>query len=156
MSRDIQQFAAEVRSSIVAAAAATTGIREKDLLGPNRSRVFSRPRPKIWRALRELDAEKWSYPVIGAVFYRDHSSIITGVRSAEAKDESLTSSELREFAEAIGQEMQLPCEDEMRKLYYARLAASSLSEEKRAQAASNFEEWLSFFLVSSAPYVVTR
>jgi len=61
---------------------ATHGIDLTDVLGRSTKREISNARQEIMFALRQRG---WSYPRIGQVLGRDHTSIIHGVRAHERR-----------------------------------------------------------------------
>ena len=52
----------------------------KVLVSPSREKYLKDARPKIWTALRD---DGLSYPQIGKMFNRDHTSIMYGIREYE-------------------------------------------------------------------------
>jgi hypothetical protein len=66
----------------VAAIEAAFGIARSDLLSPRRKRRFARARFALFLLLR--DATNWSLPKIGGFIGRDHTTIMHGLRQAEA------------------------------------------------------------------------
>ena len=66
---------------IIAATAAQFGYTVEDLTGPDKSRAVSLARAVAMYAVRQIT--KLSYPAIGEVFNRDHSTIINGCRRVE-------------------------------------------------------------------------
>lgn len=65
---------------IVAAVAATSGMTADDVTGLKRTRLYLRPR---FLAVMLARKEGWSYPTIGRVLGRDHSTIIHATWRAE-------------------------------------------------------------------------
>lgn len=59
------------------AAARAHGVRVEDLVGRARSRSVAVARGQLWTELHDAGA---SYPELGAVFGRDHTSVLAGVR----------------------------------------------------------------------------
>ena len=60
------------------------------IFGPGREKRVSRARQDLWRELR---AAGWAYEEIGRLFGRDHTTVLHGVRSAEARALSTRSKE---------------------------------------------------------------
>ena len=58
----------------------------KDLFGRKRQSNISNARFEIWWRLRQLDKERYSFPMIARMFGRNHSTIIYGVRRHELKN----------------------------------------------------------------------
>ena len=66
------------------------GIPKDILLGKERKRIYSRPRQMVMYLLRNLT--KRSYPAIGKVMGKDHTTVLHGVRAVErraSKDKDL-------------------------------------------------------------------
>ena len=68
-------------------AAAIYKVGVAELLGPSRERRLARPRFAIWAALYDMRGTQhmspYSTTMIGRVFGRDHSTIISGIRRAK-------------------------------------------------------------------------
>lgn len=62
-----------------------TGIPVKDILGRRRTADVSRSRcATMWAARKVLSpSTRGSYPAIGRVFHRDHSTVMHAIRKAE-------------------------------------------------------------------------
>lgn len=79
-------------SKIVEVAAAEFGVRPRDITGPSRHPVFTRPRMAAYLIAREAG---YSTPRIAKLFFRDHSGVISGSSRAieiMAKDEKYAAS----------------------------------------------------------------
>lgn len=79
-------------AKIVEVAAAEFGVRPRDITGPSRHPVFTRPRMAAYLIAREAG---YSTPRIAKLFFRDHSGVISGSsRAVEimAKDEKYAAS----------------------------------------------------------------
>ena len=66
------------------------GIPKDTLLRKERKRIYSRPRQMVMYLLRNLT--KRSYPAIGKVMGKDHTTVLHGVRAVErraSKDDDL-------------------------------------------------------------------
>ena len=50
-----------------------------EMVGPSHMRGPSTARHAMWTALRDGNPRYWSYPLIGKLFRRDHTTIMTGV-----------------------------------------------------------------------------
>jgi len=50
-----------------------------EVLGPNRELRVSRVRHAVWAKLREIDPEVWTFPRIGRIFGRHHTTVMFGV-----------------------------------------------------------------------------
>lgn len=59
------------------------GATVDEVLSPSRSPRVSHARQAIWYALRHHSERRYSYPDLGRLFGRDHSTIIYGVRAYE-------------------------------------------------------------------------
>lgn len=64
---------------IVKATSQLTGVPVADIMGRSRCQRFVRPRFVAWAVCREY--LELSYPEIGRVFDRDHTSVISGVQT---------------------------------------------------------------------------
>ena len=62
------------------------------LFGPGREKRVSRARQDLWRELR---AAGWAYEEIGRLFGRDHTTVLHGVRTADARAAAVESFEAR-------------------------------------------------------------
>ncbi len=62
---------------ILADVARIAGVTVEELTGPSKARHLHQTRIHAYQALRLLG---WSYPVIGARFNRDHSTIMAALR----------------------------------------------------------------------------
>ena len=58
------------------------GVRVSDILGPSRERQPTRARHRLWAVTRA--STDLSYPQLGRIFGRDHTTIMSGVRKYEA------------------------------------------------------------------------
>lgn len=65
--------------ALVKRIAAAHDVTADELLGPSRESGPSHARQALWAALHERG--HWSYPRIGKVFGRDHSTVIFGVNA---------------------------------------------------------------------------
>lgn len=70
-------------AAIVAEVAAEAGLTVGDLMGATREHRYAHPRQEAWRRIR--DDLGWSLPRIGRMFGKDHTTILHGVRAAEAR-----------------------------------------------------------------------
>lgn len=59
------------------------GVTAEDVCGRGRTAAVSRARQAVWLHLRETTA--LSYPELGALFGRDHTSVLYGVRKCSAR-----------------------------------------------------------------------
>lgn len=69
---------AQETRQIIADIAAKHRVPVAGLMGDSRRRKYAWPRQEAYAAVR--DAKALSYPQIGAIFGRDHSSVLAGVR----------------------------------------------------------------------------
>lgn len=67
---------------VIRTACFANGVRQYDVLGPRRWRKLVAARIQIARDLR---AAKLSYPEIGRILHRDHSTVISLVRGGKSK-----------------------------------------------------------------------
>lgn len=54
-----------------------------EVLGPSRMRHVCLARQGVWYAMRHHSECEWSYPAIGRLFDRDHTTVMAGVRAYE-------------------------------------------------------------------------
>ena len=75
--------------AIIEQVSAETGVHVREILGPLRSRAITDARHEAMRRCRaeigRHGGPRWSYPQISRVFGRDHTTVILGVRAAEAR-----------------------------------------------------------------------
>lgn len=69
-------------AAIIATVASECGILPPDILGSSRKPHIAHPRQEVMRRLRELG---YSYPRIGRILARDHTTVLHGVRAARAR-----------------------------------------------------------------------
>lgn len=74
----------DIAALIARAALAHKVIDESDLFGPRRYAEVVAARVEVWRALRAQPVP-WSFPRIGRLFNRDHSTILQTLQSHEEK-----------------------------------------------------------------------
>jgi chromosomal replication initiator protein len=70
-----------VGREVVARISRTTGVAPEDITGPNKTRRAFRARQFVCAILRKEHG--WSYPRIGKLLNRDHSTIIYSMRAYE-------------------------------------------------------------------------
>jgi len=71
--------------AIVCEVAEAHGLTPRDLLGRSRMRPITRARMTAYAEIR--DRLGYSYPEIGMIFGRDHTTILHGVRQARKREE---------------------------------------------------------------------
>jgi chromosomal replication initiator protein len=69
------------KEQILSAVSEIMGVEKDDLLGRRRPRILVVPRHLAMYVLHEIG--QLSYPSIGRMFFRDHSSVLHGCRNAE-------------------------------------------------------------------------
>lgn len=65
----------EETRALIRSIAEKHGVTFADVIGPNRSRIYLRPRCEAMRAVRELRPQM-SYPQMARIFRRDHSTCL--------------------------------------------------------------------------------
>lgn len=71
--------------AIIAQTAERYGVKPSVILGGDRARVASIPRQAAMAAVRE--ATGYSFPQIGRIFKRDHTTVLYGIRAHEARQQ---------------------------------------------------------------------
>jgi chromosomal replication initiation ATPase DnaA len=56
------------------------GVAMAALCGPTRSKALSRARQELWWRMKHHPERAYSYPEIGRIFRRDHTTILGGVK----------------------------------------------------------------------------
>lgn len=79
----IERFARANITQALLRIALASGVRARDLLGRNRHKRVAAARKELYVLLRYEFA--LSYPEIGALMGRDHTTVLTAVRGADAK-----------------------------------------------------------------------
>lgn len=88
---------------LVLCAAQDHGVSPVDIVGKTRKRTVVAARNQVWYTIRERNPSRYTWPMIGRWFGRDHTTVIYGVskHAEEAGLRRLTTSEFREKREAL-------------------------------------------------------